>query len=197
MRRLGTMSWTIGVCNFLCSVMLTMAGLDRADAQRPEREPKVSAEDAHRADPKLQALGAGHTFEILPSHTIGQCFDVEGAKLTPADVYQYTCHGGANQRFTVAYVGAGEYEIRALHSGLCLDISGASFDDGASLIQWPCNGQTNQRFRINATPSGAYEIRAVHSDKCLDVPWELTTPGVRIQQFQCHGSANQQFYFQP
>lgn len=197
MRQLGTMSWTIGVRNFLCSAMLTMAGLSWADAQTPERELKVSADDAHHSNPKLQTLGAGHAFEILPAHTIGQCLDVEGAKLSPADIDQYTCYGGANQKFFVMYTGSGEYEIRALHSGLCLDISGASLDDGASLIQWPCNGQTNQRFRINATPSGTYEIRAVHSDKCLDVPWELTTPGVRIQQFQCHGRANQQFYFQP
>ena len=33
-------------------------------------------------------------------------------------------------------------------SGKCLDVSGGSLDDGASIIQWQCHGGANQNWRL-------------------------------------------------
>lgn len=165
--------------------------------QQSSRQDGSSSRTTPRAGSTTEALGASGTFEILPASTVGQCLDVEWGSLSFAYVQQYTCHGGAMQSWQLRYLGSGEYEIRAMHSGLCLDVYLASRIDGAQIVQHPCNGGANQRFRINADPSGTYEIRAVHSDKCLDVPYGTSTPGVRIQQYRCHGGAMQRYYFQP
>ncbi|GAB3937064.1 hypothetical protein GCM10027614_14600 [Micromonospora vulcania] len=45
----------------------------------------------------------------------------------------------------------GVYDLKARHSGLCLDVNGNSTADGAPLIQWTCTGTTNQRWRLTVT----------------------------------------------
>ena len=76
------------------------------------------------------------------------------------------------------------------HSGMCLDVSGASTEDGATIIQWPCHGGANQQWRLEAVGEG-YRFVARHSGKCLDVTGWSTDDGTGIIQWQCHGGANQ------
>lgn len=35
-------------------------------------------------------------------------------------------------------LGDGTYMIRNYRSGLCMNVNGASFDNGAGIIQWDC-----------------------------------------------------------
>lgn len=69
-------------------------------------------------------------------------------------------------------------------SGLCVDVQGASPDDGAPVLLWTCNGQGNQRFTPRPVPDsgGRVQLVAGHSGKCLDVA------GTSVQQYDCHGA---------
>jgi Ricin-type beta-trefoil lectin domain-like len=87
------------------------------------------------------------------------------------------------------------YELRARHSGKCLDVYGGSTDDGASVIQFSCHGGYNQQWRLWDVGGGYYELTARHSGKCLDVYGGSTDDGASVIQFSCHGGYNQQWGF--
>jgi hypothetical protein len=62
-----------------------------------------------------------------------------------ANVIQFTCGGGTNQQWQ--WIATGSYfQLRARHSGKCLDVSGSSTADGADIQQWACAGGTNQQW---------------------------------------------------
>ena len=121
-----------------------------------------------------------------------KCLDVRGASTADSTpIIQYRCHGGANQRFTIRYVGSGRYEIRTF-ANKCLDVRGASTADSTPIIQYRCHGGANQRFTIRYVGSGRYEIRTF-ANKCLDVRGASTADSTPIIQYRCHGGANQRF----
>lgn len=92
-----------------------------------------------------------------------------------------------------AQVLPGEYEIKARHSGKCLDVPGSSRANGIGIIQYTCNRTTNQVWKINEGPAGYYTIRAKHSGKCLDVSRSSAENGAEILQFECYYTYNQQW----
>jgi hypothetical protein len=64
-------------------------------------------------------------------------------------VVQYDCDRRmASQKW--GYVGEprGWGMLQNQLTGLCLDVTGASFNDGVPLQSWDCNGQWNQRWNI-------------------------------------------------
>jgi hypothetical protein len=93
------------------------------------------------------------------------------------------------------------YPIRgplfARHSGRCLDIEGASPDNGADAIQWDYWGGQNQIFRIEWVETSHYRLIAQHSGKVLDVEGAFTDNGVQIQQYDWWGGDNQRFRLDP
>ena len=80
------------------------------------------------------------------------CFDVEGASpFNNARVVQFPCiTGNRNQHFFLdaIFPGATIHTITPRHSGLRLDIFGASTAAGAPLQQFADNGGANQRFLL-------------------------------------------------
>ncbi|MFW6691149.1 non-reducing end alpha-L-arabinofuranosidase family hydrolase [Streptomyces sp. MAR4 CNX-425] len=78
--------------------------------------------------------------------------------------------------------------LRSAASDRCLDVSGASQEDGAYLQIWDCHGGANQQWTY--TDDGRL---TVYGDKCLDVPDHATTAGTRVQIWSCSGGANQQW----
>lgn len=89
------------------------------------------------------------------------------------------------------------YEVRAKHSGKCLDVNGYSFDDGAPLIQWSCWGGANQQWQFVATSDGYYRISARHSGKVVDVSGVSGENGAAVIQWTYVGGANQQWHVTP
>jgi hypothetical protein len=75
--------------------------------------------------------------------------------------------------------------------GLLLDVNGASYAPGASVIDWYANGGQNQAWTfIPDGVGGVYEIQNVNSGLCL------TTDGVAgdgVYQLQCTGSLPQRW----
>ncbi|MFD0597134.1 RICIN domain-containing protein [Catellatospora coxensis] len=86
------------------------------------------------------------------------------------------------------------YQLVVTKSGKCVDVPGASADNGALLQQWGCTANSPwQQFRLTAVGSN-YQLVNVSSGKCVDVPGWSTTSGVQLQQYGCVSSqANQQW----
>ncbi len=132
----------------------------------------------------------GRTYEIVAKHS-GKCLDVEGARPdNGANVQQWACGGGSNQRWRLEDSGGGYYKVVAVHSGKCLDVTGASSNNGANALQWDCNGGSNQLWRFDQV-GDAYRITPKHSGKSLDVAGASPNNGANVQQWQYGGGANQ------
>ena len=140
--------------------------------------------------------------QIQPAHS-GKCLDVTAASQSPgAQIIQFPCvKGNANQRWTIHKVGTSPlgdiHTIKPVHvSGMCMDVSGGSSDDGAGIIQFPCLGQANQHFIISSDKNG-FRIKPSHKpEKCLDVEGASPFENARLIQFACiPGNRNQQFNF--
>lgn len=114
----------------------------------------------------------------------GLCLDIKGNAREGAPAILYGCHNGANQRFDWGRDG----ELRV--NGLCLDVAGASHDNGARVIAFRCNGQPNQRWQ-----SRGNQIRSRLNGKCLDVPNGQIRPGQDVQLWDCHGGENQRWWW--
>ncbi|MDQ0760965.1 RICIN domain-containing protein [Streptomyces canus] len=87
--------------------------------------------------------GTTDTYTVV-NHSSGKCLDVSG--LSTADgaaVQQWTCLNGTNQRFTLRAVTAlgnsHDYQLVAVHSGKCVDVSTVSTAPGALVHQWTCD----------------------------------------------------------
>ncbi|QFZ21009.1 RICIN domain-containing protein [Saccharothrix syringae] len=134
-----------------------------------------------------------------PAYTLtarhsGKCLDVPSASQAPgAEVKQYPCNGGANQRWEAQAADGGYYRLVARHSGLCLDVANGSTADSTSVTQYTCNGGTNQQWQFQDAGSGYYRVVARHSGKCLDVISASTADGALVKQYTCNGGTNQQW----
>ncbi len=151
--------------------------------------PQVSIDTATGAvtgqDGPLNNLAARHS---------GRCADVVNASTADgAELVQYTCGTGTNQRFTVVDFGGGYVQLLARHSGKCLDVASSSTADGAKVGQYTCHVGPNQQFQLQDVGGGYVRVVARHSGKCLDVSGASTANSARIVQWACNGATNQQF----
>jgi hypothetical protein len=139
--------------------------------------------------------GGGATGAVtLTARHSGKCVDVVSASTADgAELAQYSCNGGSNQRWEFQSLGNGYYQLIAQHSGKCLDVDAASTANSARIIQWTCNGGQNQQWQVQDAGSGYVRLVARHSGKCLDVPSSSTADGTRLTQYTCNGGQNQQF----
>ncbi|WP_035701429.1 RICIN domain-containing protein, partial [Glycomyces tenuis] len=129
----------------------------------------------------------GETVTMTARHS-GKCADVvNGSTDDGAELIQYDCNGGLNQRWQLQPSGDGHYQVVAQHSGKCMDVSDASTANNAPVIQWPCNGQANQQWQLRDAGGGYVEIVSRHSGKCLDVVSASTANSARLQQYDCYG----------
>ncbi|MDD3530731.1 MAG: RICIN domain-containing protein [Gallionellaceae bacterium] len=138
-----------------------------------------------------QDLSGVHTLRVRHS---GQCLDVSGVSLgSGANVYQWDCHGGDNQKWRFQARAGGYYQIAAVHSGKCLDVAGAGTGNGANVQQWDCHGGDNQLWQAVGVGGGVYRLRAKHSGRCLDVAGVGKGNGVNVHQWDCHDGDNQKW----
>ncbi|MEV0531012.1 RICIN domain-containing protein [Kitasatospora sp. NPDC050463] len=87
--------------------------------------------------------GRADTYTVVDELS-GKCLDVSGASTTDgAAVIQWTCSGTTNQMFTLSPVSAlgnsKDYQLVAVHSGRCVDVSGVSTQPRALVHQWTCD----------------------------------------------------------
>lgn len=82
------------------------------------------------------------------------------------------------------------YQIKARHSGRCLDVHNNSTANGAAIVQWDCQSPlTSQNQVFSLVPqSNGLQIVARHSGKCLDVSNVSQSAGTGLQQYDCLGA---------
>ncbi|MFF3937497.1 RICIN domain-containing protein [Streptomyces phaeofaciens] len=92
----------------------------------------------------------------------------------------------------------GTVEIRAEHSGQCLEVADWSTANGAAVRQWPCTGGANQKWRrySQVDDSGAYYYVNVNSGKCMEIGGWGRNNGATANQWDCHWGLNQVFHGQ-
>ncbi|MEU4836423.1 RICIN domain-containing protein [Streptosporangium sp. NPDC023615] len=138
--------------------------------------------------------GGTPTTVTLTARHSGKCVDVVSASTADgAEISQYGCNGGGNQRWEFRDLGTGYHQVVAGHSGKCLDVDAASTADNARILQWTCNSGQNQQWQVQDAGSGRVRLVARHSGKCLDVPSASTADGTRLVQYTCGSGQNQQF----
>ena len=84
--------------------------------------------------------------------------------------------------------GGGGGTIVGSASGRCVDVTGASQNNGTQVELWDCNGGANQQW----TPTTAGELR-VYGSSCLDAANQGTTAGTKVDIWSCTGNSNQKW----
>jgi hypothetical protein len=82
--------------------------------------------------------------------------------------------------------GGGTGQITGL-AGKCVDVAGASSDNGTAVDLYTCNGTNAQQWTVGSDNT----LRAL--GKCLDVTDAATTNGAKAQLYDCNGSAAQKW----
>jgi Ricin-type beta-trefoil lectin domain len=146
------------------------------------------------ANARLQLQGNSQYGGLLRNVNSGKCIDVFGASTNKnANIQQYACNGGGNQRWEFINIGNGQFAIRNLNSGLVMDVAGDNRGNGANVQQFPWNSGANQRWFARG-PNNNFELVNVNSGKCLDVQGGGMGNNVNIIQFQCNGGRNQRWF---
>ncbi len=80
------------------------------------------------------------------------CLDVtNNAGYNGAEVQEYECNHGDNQRWTVREKSNGNYEIIAAGANKCLDVANQSVGDKSQVVIFTCNNQANQEWKLVST----------------------------------------------
>jgi hypothetical protein len=141
-----------------------------------------------------ELFGSGMEEVRIQSRHSSKCLDVsDGSLAEHANILQWTCGSGHNQRWRFTELQPGYFQVKALHSSQCMDVASASKEDGANVLQWPCNGSDNQLWQIQNHNDGSFSLVSKHSGKCIDVTKWSTDNGGNIQQWECLGRENQKF----
>jgi arabinan endo-1,5-alpha-L-arabinosidase len=86
-----------------------------------------------------------------------------------------------------------DYVLTSRHSGLVLDIDGASTAENAGLVQWNRTDAANQRFRFVDAGGGYYRIQSRHSGKVLGLQNQNTADGANVVQETSTDATDQQW----
>jgi hypothetical protein len=142
-------------------------------------------------------LMKGDEFYHIVSKKSGKCMDVYGGRGAHANVIQWACHGGDNQKWKILYTHENTSIISAVHSGFVLDVHFASKKNAANIITWHLHAGKNQQWLLEPDHEGYYTLRGVWSGQVLDVHSGSTKNGASVIQYPRHGGANQLWELRP
>ncbi|MFF4572987.1 RICIN domain-containing protein [Streptomyces sp. NPDC001410] len=131
--------------------------------------------------------GTSATYNTLVARHSSKCADVPSQSLWQGiAITQYTCNGGANQKWWFKNLGNGYYALLGRGSSLCLQ------ENTSTVTQENCTGATTQQWSV--VTSGSYvNIKARASGECLDVTGASTANSTAIITYTCNGGTNQQW----
>ncbi|MEH0547787.1 RICIN domain-containing protein [Streptomyces sp. B21-105] len=132
--------------------------------------------------------GTSAAYNTLVARHSGRCADVTSQSLwAGAQIKQYDCNGGNNQKYWFKSVGSGYYQLVVRSSSLCVR------ENAGTVSQEDCNASaTAQQWSL--TTSGSYvNITSRASGKCLDVNGASTANSAAIITYACNGGTNQQW----
>jgi len=97
-----------------------------------------------------------------------------GVSSNGTPIVLWSCHGGANQAWSVP----GDGTLRSLNK--CLDVRWGSTSPGAPVQLWDCNGSGAQQWVVNGM-----NLVNPNSRLCLDVPGSNSADGARLETWTC------------
>lgn len=138
----------------------------------PEATPSVSF------SPEAPPVPAG-LFVLLDERT-GRAVDVQAGSLDDgAAVIVWDVHGQPNQQWTLTDLGGGQVQIKAVHSGKCLQAT-EPFGPGAAVVQQTCVGTDGQRWTVTAD-AGLHTFGLPAAGLVLTVDGEEAGAPLRLQ----------------
>lgn len=132
--------------------------------------------------------GTSATYNTLIARHSGRCADVTSQSLwAGAQIKQYDCNGGNNQKYWFKSVGSGYYQLMVRNSSLCVQ------ENASTVTQENCNtSSTGQQWSLTTT--GSYvNVKSRASGECLDVNGASTANSAAIITYTCNGGTNQQW----
>lgn len=132
--------------------------------------------------------GTGATYHTLIARHSAKCADVTSQSLWPgAQLKQYDCNGGNNQKYWFKSVGSGYYQLMVRNSSLCVR------ENASTVTQENCNASvTSQQWSLTTT--GSYvNVKSRATGKCLDVNGAATANSAAVITYTCNSGANQQW----
>ncbi|MEU9309157.1 RICIN domain-containing protein [Streptomyces sp. NPDC048256] len=132
--------------------------------------------------------GTSATYNTLVARHSGKCADVTSQSLwAGAQIKQYDCNGGNNQKYWFKSVGSGYYQLVVRNSSLCVQ------ENASSVSQENCDtAATGQQWSL--TTSGSYvNVKSRASGECLDVNGASTANSASLITYTCNGGTNQQW----
>ncbi|MFF4500894.1 RICIN domain-containing protein [Streptomyces sp. NPDC001401] len=132
--------------------------------------------------------GTSATYNTLIARHSGKCADVTSQSLWQgAQIKQYDCNGGNNQKYWFKSLGSGYYQLMVRNSSLCVQ------ENASTVTQENCSGSaTTQQWSL--TTSGSYvNVKSRASGECLDVSGASTANSAAIITYTCNGGTNQQW----
>ncbi|MFJ4282272.1 RICIN domain-containing protein [Streptomyces massasporeus] len=132
--------------------------------------------------------GTSATYNTLIARHSAKCADVTSQSLwAGAQIKQYDCNGGGNQKYWFKSVGSGYYQLMVRTSSLCVQ------ENASTVTQENCNSSaTNQQWSLTTT--GSYvNVTSRASGECLDVNGASTANGAALITYTCNAGTNQQW----
>ncbi|MGK5693680.1 RICIN domain-containing protein [Streptomyces sp. URMC 128] len=131
--------------------------------------------------------GTSATYNTLVARHSSKCADVTSQSLwTGAQLKQYDCNGGTNQRYWFKSVGSGYYQLMVRNSSLCVQ------ENASTVTQENCSSATSQQWSLTTT--GSYvNVRSRATGECLDVNGASTASGAALITYTCNSGTNQQW----
>ncbi|MER5573525.1 RICIN domain-containing protein [Streptomyces massasporeus] len=132
--------------------------------------------------------GTAATYNTLIARHSSKCADVTSQSLwAGAQIKQYDCNGGGNQKYWFKSVGSGYYQLMVRNSSLCVQ------ENSSTVTQENCaSSATNQQWSLTTT--GSYvTVTSRASGECLDVNGASTANGAALITYTCNGGTNQQW----
>ncbi|GAB2750905.1 family 43 glycosylhydrolase [Streptomyces bullii] len=152
---------------------------------------------ASLAGPSGEPSAVSTTY-TLTNRNSGKCLEVAASSSADgANVMQYACNGGANQRWRLEDLGDDTHRLVNVASGKVLDTENCSSADGADLRQWSWLNNDCQRFRFVATDGGYVRIVNKATGKVADVADCSTADGADVRQWSWLNNACQQWRLNP
>jgi glucosylceramidase len=143
---------------------------------------------------------AGQVYRVI-NQVSGKPFGVSGASTANgATIVSSADDAALDQVWTLVDAGAGYFNFVNGNSGLALDDTNSSTNNGTVMQQWTITGlgNSNQQWRITAVGGGYYSITSRTSGLVLDLTNGNTNDGTPIQQWAgSSGSPNQGWQFVP
>ncbi|WP_254389272.1 family 43 glycosylhydrolase [Streptomyces sp. AC550_RSS872] len=139
------------------------------------------------------------TAYTLVNRNSGKCLDVNGGNSADGtNIFQWTCTGGASQKWKVEDLGNDTNRLVNVATGKVMDTAACSAADGADIRQWSWLNNNCQRYRLVHTASGDH-VRIVNeaTGKVADVANCGTANGTDVRQWTWLNNNCQQWRLVP